>query len=137
VLPAGLAAALSGTYLTLFSPLPPTDDALLGVVRVLVGIGMAAALVVAVVAIRRRDVPRHRAWMTRAYALGAGAGTQAVLMLPWTVAVGAPSGLGKTAAMTVAWVLNLVVAEIALRRTPALRTRPASPSGPRRPRART
>lgn len=116
LVPAGLAAALSGVWMMVFSELPPSDDALLGAVRVVVGAGMAAALVAGVVAVRRGDITRHRAWMTRAYALGAGAGTQAVLMVPWTVLAGAPTGPAKTAAMTAAWVINLVVAERALRR---------------------
>ena len=50
---------------------------LLWVFRLLVGSGMAASIVLGLVAIRRRDIARHRAWMTRAYALALGAGTQA------------------------------------------------------------
>ena len=42
---------------------------------------MAIAIVVAFLAIRRGDVRTHSAWMTRAYAIGLGAGTQ-VLHLP-------------------------------------------------------
>ena len=38
---------------------------------------MGAFLVLGFTAIRRRDIPAHRAWMIRAYALGLGAGTQA------------------------------------------------------------
>ena len=37
---------------------------------------MAASIVLGFTAIRRGDVARHRAWMTRAYALALGAGTQ-------------------------------------------------------------
>ena len=37
---------------------------------------MAASIILGLTAIRRRDVPRHRAWMTRAYALALGAATQ-------------------------------------------------------------
>ena len=47
-------------------------------VRLLVGSAMAASIVLAFTAIRRRDIPTHRAWMIRAYALAAGAGTQAI-----------------------------------------------------------
>ena len=36
---------------------------------------MAAALVLGFAAIRRRDLPAHRAWMIRAYAVGLAAGT--------------------------------------------------------------
>lgn len=44
--------------------------------RLVVGSAMALSIVLGFAAIRRRDVTRHRAWMTRAYALGLGAGTQ-------------------------------------------------------------
>jgi len=38
------------------------------------------------IAIRRGDMIRHRAWMTRAYAIGLGAGTQALTgMVAWVV----------------------------------------------------
>ena len=39
---------------------------------------MILCLVLGLRAILRRDVPTHRAWMIRAYALGLGAGTQVV-----------------------------------------------------------
>ena len=52
-------------------------------VRLLVAAGMAACVVLGFAAVRRRDIPTHRAWMTRAYALALGAGTQ-----PLTVGFG-------------------------------------------------
>ena len=39
---------------------------------------MALAIVLGLAAIRRRDIARHRAWMIRGYAIGLGAGTQAL-----------------------------------------------------------
>ncbi len=62
--------------MTLFYTGAPGGD-LLWVIRLLVGSAMAAFLVLGFAAIRRRDIPAHRAWMIRAYALGLGAGTQA------------------------------------------------------------
>ena len=44
---------------------------------------MAASMVLGFAAIRRGDVTRHRGWMTRAYALALGAGTQ-----PFTLGIG-------------------------------------------------
>jgi hypothetical protein len=38
---------------------------------------MTASIILGFKAIRRRDVAQHRAWMTRAYVLALGAGTQA------------------------------------------------------------
>jgi len=49
---------------------------LLYLFRLLAGSGMAVSLVVGYTAIRRRNVVRHAAWMTRAPALALGAGTK-------------------------------------------------------------
>ena len=73
---AGLAVAGSGLWMTLFYAGAPGGD-LLWAIRLLVGSVMAASIVLGFAAIRRRDIPAHRAWMIRAYALGLGAGTQA------------------------------------------------------------
>lgn len=52
------------------------------------GSAMAVCLVLGFAAVRRRDVARHRAWTTRGYAIGMGAGTQAVTLSLWLVAHG-------------------------------------------------
>jgi hypothetical protein len=116
VLPCGLVAALAGVWLTLFATLPPTDGPLLGVFRVVFGGGMAAALVLALFAIRRRDIVAHRAWVMRGYAIGMGAGTQAVVFGIYAAAAGTPGVTGRALLLGVGWVLNLVVAERIIRR---------------------
>jgi uncharacterized membrane protein len=112
---AGLAVAGSALWLTLaYSPKPGTGD-LLYVLRLGFASFMAAALVLGFAAIRRRDVPAHRAWMIRAYALGLAAGTQA-----FTEGVsGAVLGSGVVRddlAKGAGWLINLAVAEWAIRR---------------------
>ena len=105
--------------MTLFYPRPPGDGESLVVVRLIVGSLMLASIVLAVFAIRRRDYPSHGAWMTRAYAIALGAGTQVLTMLPWVVIFG-PNGaadeLPRTVLMTAGWVINLAVAEYLIRR---------------------
>ena len=54
-------------------------------IRLVFGSAMVAFLVLGVVAIRRRDVVTHSAWVTRGYAIGQGAGTQALFFAPWTL----------------------------------------------------
>lgn len=54
--------------------------------------------------------------MLRGYAIGLGAGTQAVLMLPLTLLIGEIHGLLRDLLMILAWVVNLAVAEWAIRR---------------------
>jgi len=111
----GLAVAVSGLWMTLAYPQKAGTGDILWVTRLLVSSGMGAAVVLGLVAIRRRDIPSHRAWMTRAYALALGAGTQA-----FTVGFGqALFGTGVVnhdLMMAAAWAINLAVAEWVIRR---------------------
>lgn len=119
---AGLGSAVSGIWMTMSYDLPPTDDGIvLDAMRILVGVVMIVGLVLAVRAIRRGDVPTHRAWMMRAYALGLGAGTQVFTHIPYEVLVGTPGEVGRTLLMGAGWLINIVVVEVILRRTPAPR----------------
>jgi len=116
LIPSGLAAAVSGLWMTQVYPLPVLlQGPLLWSVRYLVGIGMVTGIVLSLLAIRNRNIPNHRAWMIRAYALGQGAGTQALTMLPWTLLIGEPRGLVRDVLMSLAWVINLAFAEWVIR----------------------
>ncbi|OXM64041.1 hypothetical protein CF165_27210 [Amycolatopsis vastitatis] len=121
LVPCGLVAALSGLWMTLFSELPPGDGDLLTVFRLFFGTAMAVSIVLATFAIRRRDVRRHRVWMTRGYAIGLGAGTQVLTHVPWALLVGVPGEFTRAMLMAAGWVINLVVAEWALRRRAPVR----------------
>jgi uncharacterized membrane protein len=118
LVPCGLAAALSGVWMTLAYPLPAHDEGLLTALRLLFGSGMAAALVLGFAAVRRRDIARHRAWMMRAYAIGQGAGTQAVLLGLGGALLGPPGEVTRALLMGAAWTLNLAVAELIITRKP-------------------
>lgn len=115
----GMAAALSGLWMTVFYPPGQGDGEIIFVTRLLVGSGMAASLVLGYAAIRRRDVSSHRAWLTRAYALGMGAGTQALLGIPVTVLFGTPGVVTRTTFMVGGWAINVALAEWGLRRISA------------------
>ena len=125
LIPLGLAAALTGLWMTLFYPRPPIDDELLTGVRLVFGSAMVGCIVLGFAAIRRRDIAGHRAWMARGYAIGLGAGTQVLTNLPWMLLVGQPSGLSRTLLMLAGWVINLAVTEWALRKRPTKPTRTA------------
>jgi uncharacterized membrane protein len=132
-LPLGLVASLSGLWMTFFYEWPAGDELSLAVVRVVVGVGMTAALVLAFASVRRRDFRAHRAWVTRGYALGLGAGTQVVTHLPWIAVTGhAPLGWPRTVAMALGWGINLAVAEWAIRRRPMGAPMPRRAEGPAR-----
>jgi uncharacterized membrane protein len=130
LIPLGLAAALSGLWMTLFYPRPPADDQLLTVFRLVVGPAMIGCLLLGLAAIRRRDIARHRAWMARGYAIGLGAGTQVLTNVPWVLLVGPPRGVTRALLMLAGWLINVAVVEWALRRRPIrARTRPAADRG--------
>ena len=62
--------------------------------------------------------------MTRAYAIGLGAGTQVLTFLPFTLLLGTPSRPMHTVLMAAGWAINLAVAEAVIRR----RARAATPA---------
>ena len=126
LVPAGLAAALSGMWMAVFADLPVHDNTALMWFRLLFGSVMVAGLVLGLVAIRRRDVRTHQRWMARAYAVGQGAGTQALVLGPMVLVVDQPGGTLKASGMAFAWVLNLVVAEWLVRRSQSRRSRQPS-----------
>ncbi|WP_395244086.1 DUF2306 domain-containing protein [Agromyces sp. MMS24-K17] len=130
VAPAGLVSAGSALWMTLFYDVPAVNGPAMFVMRLGFGTAMAAGIVVAFVAIRRGDVVTHSAWMTRAYAIGLGAGTQVFTFLPWTLALGAPGEAMHAVLMGAGWVINLAVAEFVIRRR-ARNTRRGAPVGAR------
>ena len=123
--PCGLVAALSGLWMAHFYAWPAGDGQILYVERLAVGSAMAASIVLALAAVRRRDFASHGAWMTRAYAIGVGAGTQVFTHLPWLVlADGRPGELPRAVMMGAGWLINVVVAEWIIRRGRATRPSP-------------
>ena len=112
----GLVAALTGLWMAHFYPWPEGDGQILYLERLVFGSAMAVSLVLAVAAIRRRDFISHGAWMTRAYAIGLGAGTQVFTNLPWAILIGKPGESSRAFLMGAGWVINVIVAEWTIRR---------------------
>ncbi|MEX2535823.1 MAG: DUF2306 domain-containing protein [Trueperaceae bacterium] len=110
LVPLGLLTAMSGLWMTLFYPAVPGGAALY-FIRLVVGSAMIAAITLAIMAIRNQNFPAHGAWMTRAYALGLGAGTQVLTYLLWSIAVGAENEFGRLVVMAGGWAINIAVAE--------------------------
>lgn len=116
LIPAGFLVALSGMWMGAFSDLPAGDGPLLMVFREAFGLLMLVSLVLAVRAIVQRRFSVHGAWMTRAYAIAVGAGTQAIFLIPVSILLGSSHELGRAITMAAAWGANLAVAELAIRR---------------------
>lgn len=115
----GLLVGLSALWMTLFYPLKEGTGELLYVFRLLFGSAMVVSIVLGFAAIRRGDVIRHRTWMMRGYAIGIGAGTQVLTFAAGTFIAGPPSVLSGDLLNGAAWVINLAVAEWAIRKRPA------------------
>jgi hypothetical protein len=101
--------------MTLFYPHQPGTGQLAYGFRLAFGSGMAASIILGLTAIRRRDIARHRAWMTRAYALALGAGTQ-VFTQGVGNAIFGTSPVTTDLCLGAAWAINLAIAEYVIRR---------------------
>jgi len=127
LLPCGIAAALSGMWMSQFYPLAPhIQGELLRVFRLVIGTVMVGSIVLSFLAIRRHEVPRHSAWIMRGYAIGQGAGTQALISILWLVILGAPSEEIRDLLLISGWLINLAVAEWIIR-TRVYRRQPRNP----------
>lgn len=127
---AGCLAAASGLWMTHVYVFPgELQGNLLYWVRMVLGSSMICLIVWAVVAIRSRNVFRHSSSMLRAYAIGQGASTQTILGIGWILAVGSEAtGPVREGIMVSAWVLNLLVAELLVRRLLGPKARSIGPA---------
>jgi hypothetical protein len=91
------------------------------IVRLGFGALMVTSILLGLRAVLRKDFRTHRRWMIRGYAVGIGAGTQVFTALVWIVATGgaAPDANTSVALLAAGWVINLAVAEVAIRRSVA------------------
>lgn len=118
VVAAGCVSALSGFWMTVFYTFPEAlQGPLLYWARIVLSMAMFGLIVRAVIAIQARHVAAHQAAMLRAYAIGQGASTQTLLFIAAFVLVGAdPLGVSRDVLMVAAWIINLAIAEVFVRR---------------------
>ncbi len=116
LIPAGVATALSGMWMAAFYPHPAGDGDLLVVLRLIFGLAMLTSIGLAVRAIGHRDFVVHSEWMTRAYAIALGAGTQALVLIPESIVFKPADELPRALCMGAGWVINLMVAEYVIHR---------------------
>lgn len=114
---AGVVVGLTGTWMVATYQVPPAHQGpLLAAARWVVGPATAGMTVLGVLAIRRRDVARHQAWMIRAFALAQGAGTQVLFLGVPAVFLGELQGFPRDLLMTSSWAFNAAFAEWLIRR---------------------
>lgn len=108
----GLVAAITGLWMTLAYPWAPGDGRGVYLERLIFGSAMLASMTLALDAVRRRNFAAHGDWMTRAYAIGLGAGTQVLTHLPWFILSDSrPGETPRAVMMGLGWVINVIVAE--------------------------
>ena len=84
---------------------------------------MVVSIVIGLAVILRRNVQSHRAWMARGYAIGLGAATQMLVLMVVGIVAGPPNEFTHDSLMALSWVINLAIAEWAIRRRRAPRRR--------------
>lgn len=115
LIPAGMIGALGSIALGVFF-YGPADAFALAVVRIAFAVPMLVFLVLATRAIARRRFAAHGAWMTRAYAIAITGGTQALVLIVWSILGGEPSIVSETWLVGLGFVINSLVAEGIIRR---------------------
>ncbi|WP_372969294.1 DUF2306 domain-containing protein [Microbacterium sp.] len=115
LIPVGILAALSATWLAVFFGGHP-DALALAMIRLVFAVAMTVFLARGIIAIRRRDFAAHGAWMTRAFAIAVSGGTQALVFALWTIPLGEVDAFGEAWLVAVAFVINSAVAELLIRR---------------------
>ena len=134
VVVAGLGVALSALWLNQFFPRAHATRDIVYPLRMAFGVALVVTLVLGFQAARRRNFPRHRAWMIRSFAIALVAGTQ-VFTLGFGGAIFGTGDLAQALMIVAAWGINLAVAEWVIRR-PArrrnARRRPALTADPQR-----
>ncbi|MGN6490051.1 MAG: DUF2306 domain-containing protein [Devosia sp.] len=102
----------SALWLTAIYVTPSPGGLVLAGLRAVVAAAMALSIGLGLRAAIRRDIPRHRRWMIRAYALGLGSATQMLVLMVAEIITGdAPTELNRALLMGLAWTLNLAAAE--------------------------
>lgn len=125
LLPFGLAVGLSGLWMTLFYDYPEGASKLLYGLRLFFGSGMILSIIFGFISIRQRNVAQHQAWMTRAYAIGMGAATQVLTGMVGALILGEVNQFENALLMGAGWVINLVIAELSIRKSPIKQARTA------------
>ena len=110
-------AMISISSLSLLWHFPDTYSVAMNSGRLLFGIALGVALVMAMQTIRKRDFTRHRNWMIRAYAIGIGATAVTMVFFPIFVITGQPpTGIVADIAFLGAWTACISFAEVLVRR---------------------
>jgi uncharacterized membrane protein len=123
VVGSAVVSALAGFYFGLVMPYGGAAEA---AAIVLFGATLLMSVTLAVVAIRRGDVARHREWMIRAFAVAVGIATVRIVGIALDLLL-TPAGVGPSDVFVLSlwtgWILTLAAAEAWIRYTRGSRRR--------------
>lgn len=115
---AGLIAGLSAIWLVLGYPPSHLATPLMETVRAFLGATMVFCIIRAFIAIRARNISRHRAWMIRTFSLAVAGTTQAFLIGLWIAFSSSLTPTSATALIILGFVINIIYAEWRIQRVP-------------------
>lgn len=127
LIPVGFVAAVGAAWLAV-SFNGPADLVPLAMLRLVFAAAMIVLLALGTTAIVRRDFSAHGDWMTRAYAIGVGNGTQSLVVILWTAPLGDVDAWEETWLVATGTVITVLVAEMLIRRRTVRRRIAASAS---------
>ncbi len=112
------ALVLGGSSLIILASVEPQRTPIVDIARGVFGLALLVAVAKAFTAIRRRDIAGHRAWVIRAYAIGMGLGTVALVFFPIYLITGAaPAGIAADLLFAASWSFNIGLAEWIIHKT--------------------
>ncbi len=110
-------AGLAWSGLALLLQVESIATGLLDAARGVFAVALVSALVLGIASARARDMPRHRAWMIRAYAIGMGTGPVGLVLFPLYLVTGEPpTGVFTDLVVVGTWVASIAVGEWVIRK---------------------
>lgn len=110
----GTVFGLTGIWMVNFFPVPGGRIRYWAVTAI--GTAQVLSLLTSFVAIRQRDVPKHRRWVFRATAIGYGSATQLYLVLPLALTLGDIGAFADTHGLWISTLINVSLSETLLYR---------------------
>ena len=110
-------AGLAWSGLALLLQVESIATGLLDAARGVFAVALVSALVLGIASARARDMPRHRAWMIRAYAIGMGTGPVGLVLFPLYLVTGEPpTGVLTDLVVVGTWLSSIAVGEWVIRK---------------------
>lgn len=104
--------SISGLWMTYVYPPVNHDGKIVYIFRLIVGYSILFFLFQSIRTLLRKNFLSHGIWMTRAYALSLGAGTQVFSHIPIFIFPSIQGEISRAIAMGMGWIINIAIAEL-------------------------